>query len=102
MYAAKVVERAPAEELLARPLHPYTAGLLASVPGLGANRGKRRLPALAGRVPDLAQPPTGCRFRDRCPEAVATCSAHEPELRSLPGRRHVACHVAWERARARP
>ncbi len=92
MYAGKVVERAPTADLYRDPLHPYTRGLLASVPGFGERAG-RRLPTIAGMVPDLRELPPGCRFRDRCDRAVARCAEAEPPLMSLGPRRAVACFV---------
>ena len=81
MYAGRVVERAPAEALFESPRHPYTAGLLASLPGFGT-RG-RPLRAIPGAPPDLARLPSGCRFRDRCARAEPDCAAAEPALISL-------------------
>jgi peptide/nickel transport system ATP-binding protein len=99
MYAGRVVEHARTQQLFEAPLHPYTKGLLASVPGaLGGtaqDSGKRRrLATIEGVVPDLAHLPAGCRFRDRCPEAIAICAERDPELTSFPGDRQAACHVA--------
>ena len=65
MYAGKVVERASTEALFADPLHPYTQGLLASVPGFYGNEERERLPTIPGVVPDLRDLPAGCRFRER-------------------------------------
>jgi oligopeptide/dipeptide ABC transporter ATP-binding protein len=94
MYAAKIVERAETKALFARPLHPYTRGLLASVPSFGDNAQKKRLPTIPGVVPDLMHLPMGCRFRERCPDVVERCSTEEPKLvEAMPGRL-VACHVA--------
>ncbi len=81
MYAGVIVEQAPVAALFANPLHPYTQGLLASIPRPGrARAGARRLHAIAGMVPNLAHLPQGCRFRDRCPEAFDRCAAAEPPL----------------------
>jgi peptide/nickel transport system ATP-binding protein len=84
MYAGRVVERGAVAEVFARPLHPYTRGLLRSVPPLGLARGTagrpRRLPTIEGMVPDLAKLPAGCRFRDRCDVAEERCSREEPPL----------------------
>ena len=91
MYAGRVVEIAPAEALFAEPLHPYTRGLLASLPSramLGA--GRRRLPTIPGVVPDLREPFSGCRFRERCPSALARCAEDDPSLLHE-GERAVAC-----------
>ena len=104
MYAGAVVEHAPKAALFEAPLHPYTKGLLASVPGAtvppptdpGAS-GKRRLRTIEGMVPDLAQLPPGCRFRQRCPEAIARCAESEPPLLELRVGRRAACFVAAAR-----
>ncbi|MBK6536074.1 MAG: ABC transporter ATP-binding protein [Deltaproteobacteria bacterium] len=80
MYAGRVVERAPVAELFADPRHPYTQGLLRSVPSYGDNLGARRLPTIPGMVPDLRSLPSGCRFRDRCDKAFALCAEEEPAL----------------------
>ena len=90
MYAGKVVERSPAAALFEAPLHPYTSGLLLSVPSHPANRGRARLPIIPGTVPDLAQLPHGCRFQERCPHVIALCKQDEPALRG-PGGRVAAC-----------
>jgi oligopeptide/dipeptide ABC transporter ATP-binding protein len=84
MYAGRIVERAPVETLYANPRHPYTQGLLASVPRPGVRRKMGviapRLATIEGVVPDLRQLPPGCRFADRCPYFVAPCALGEPEL----------------------
>ena len=80
MYAGRVVERAPVADLFRDPRHPYTQGLLRSVPSYGDNLGARRLPTIPGVVPDLRSLPGGCRFRDRCAQAMATCAEREPPL----------------------
>ncbi|MBR0655497.1 ABC transporter ATP-binding protein [Plastoroseomonas arctica] len=80
MYAGVVVERAATRALLREPLHPYTKGLMASVPGTRPRGALRRLPAIAGTVPNLARLPVGCRFRNRCPSAFARCAEAEPPL----------------------
>ncbi|MEE8204229.1 MAG: ABC transporter ATP-binding protein [Alphaproteobacteria bacterium] len=96
MYAGRIVERAPAAALMAAPAHPYTRGLLETVPRLDVRR--RRLPAIPGAVPAPGPRPRGCAFRDRCPLAVARCAEAEPELAAIAGRREVACFVAQETA----
>jgi len=78
MYAGRVIESAPAEKLYQTPQHPYTGGLLRSIPRLGANV-KQRLVSIGGMPPDLIDPPVGCRFRPRCIRAAAQCEA-EPAL----------------------
>ena len=99
MYAGKVVERASTTQLFAAPRHPYTRGLLRSLPGAvagGAHR--RRLATIPGMVPKLTELPSGCRFRDRCDVAIPRCAVEEPALLPPPGEpdRLVACHVAMQ------
>jgi oligopeptide/dipeptide ABC transporter ATP-binding protein len=97
MYAGRIVERAPAAELFAAPLHPYTQGLLKTVPRLG--RRQRRLPAIPGAVPAPGARPRGCSFRDRCPWVVARCAEAEPALEALGPDHQAACFVAAEAGR---
>ncbi len=80
MYAGRVVERGPTAALFAAPRHPYTRGLLRSVPSYGANLQARRLPTIAGMVPDLRKLPPGCRFGDRCDVRQPRCTEAEPAL----------------------
>jgi len=96
MYAGRVVERASTVDLFEHPRHPYTRGLLQSVPTYGENLQKRRLPTIAGLVPDLLALPGGCRFRTRCPYAVDACAGSEPELVTLSPGHDVACIRARE------
>ncbi len=95
MYAGKVVEDSPVRELFLRPLHPYTKGLMASVP-YGENINRKRLSSIPGQVPPLDKIPDGCSFRDRCSYAKEICAQKEPGLRELEGKRWVACHLAGE------
>jgi len=91
MYAGRLVEEAPVAALFADPKHPYTAGLLRSVPRSAEPTGDRRLPTLPGGVPDPASPPPGCRFHPRCPEVFEPCPSIDPQDVPVgPGRR-VAC-----------
>jgi peptide/nickel transport system ATP-binding protein len=78
MYAGQIVERAPVRALFARPEHPYTVGLLGSIPRLDERR--ERLPSIEGRVPDMAHPPGGCRFAARCPFVEPACRVTGPAL----------------------
>src|SRR4030095_10699973 len=71
MYAGEIVERAPVERIFERPGHPYTVGLLGSIPHV--DRPADRLATVAGRVPDMTAPPPGCRFAPRCPFAIDIC-----------------------------
>ncbi|QFR91834.1 ABC transporter ATP-binding protein [Streptomyces tsukubensis] len=94
MYLGKLVEQGPAEEVYANPLHPYTRGLLdtVSVPDPGASVAQDRAP-LAGETPSAAEPPSGCRFRTRCPIAQDICATTEPVASTPAGPDHqVACH----------
>ena len=90
MYAGRIVEKASVTELFLRPLHPYTRGLLASMPQL-QHQPKSRLQTIAGMVPALTALPAGCRFSNRCPHATAVC-AEEPALERTGADHWVACH----------
>jgi oligopeptide/dipeptide ABC transporter ATP-binding protein len=95
MYAGRVVEKAPVRDIFAAPAHPYTRGLLESVPG--AHPGPaRRLRAIDGIVPDLRSLPPGCRFADRCPMRIEQCDAEEPPLAALGEARASRCWRAHE------
>jgi peptide/nickel transport system ATP-binding protein len=85
MYAAKMVEVAPAQALFDEPLHPYTRGLLASVPNIRLE--EEVLHTMDGAPPDLIHPPPGCRFHPRCPDVMEHCRREEPPYRQVrPGR----------------
>ena len=95
MYAGKVVEEAPVGELFAHPRHPYTQGLIRSIPRIDtAAAHKVRLAAIPGTVPKLIDPAEGCRFAPRCPFAVAACVSATPPLREITPRHKVACVLA--------
>jgi oligopeptide/dipeptide ABC transporter ATP-binding protein len=89
MYAGKIVESGPVEEVLRSPRHPYTAGLLRSVPD--PERPQTPLRPIPGRPPDMADPPPGCRFHPRCPLARFECAVGDFPLASLPEGRATAC-----------
>jgi peptide/nickel transport system ATP-binding protein len=92
MYAGKVVEEATVEELFRAPRHPYTQGLIRSIPRLDmAATKKQRLEAIAGVVPSLLEPPVGCRFAPRCPHAMPECTAATPPLREVAPGHKMAC-----------
>ncbi|HEX3814001.1 MAG TPA: ABC transporter ATP-binding protein [Mycobacteriales bacterium] len=94
MYAGRIVETATAAELYRAPAHPYTAGLLASIPR--ANRKGQALLPIKGSPPSLAAIPSGCAFHPRCPLAAPVCSTERPEPRQLGNGRVSACHFAEE------
>jgi peptide/nickel transport system ATP-binding protein len=78
MYAGQIAEAARTESIFARPLHPYTRGLMSAFPALTGPR--RELAGIPGSPPDLARPPSGCRFHPRCPEVMSQCLIREPPL----------------------
>ena len=93
MYLGKVCEVAPTDAVFAQPAHPYTRALLASIPGqeLGLPPASE---LISGELPSPLDPPSGCRFRTRCPLADETCAREEPVMRDLGDDRFVACHHA--------
>jgi len=93
MYAGKLVEKGPAAEITEDPRHPYTKLLIASLPEVGVRFEERRLTGIAGRPPSLLRPPTGCRFRARCPLATEECAEEPPFVEIAPGR-YAACWKA--------
>ncbi len=96
MYAGRIVEASPAEALFARPAHPYTRGLIDSIPA--ADRDSERLKAIPGIVPPPFAWPPGCRFAPRCAHARAACEAAVPPLRTSGDARQVACVLSSETA----
>ncbi len=93
MYAGRLVETGPADEVLLAPRHPYTEGLLASRPRGG---GRGRLEPITGAPPSLSRLPSGCPFHPRCPYAVERCTVERPAFRNLSDGRFVSCHRAEE------
>lgn len=91
MYAGKVVEEGTAEQLYERPAHPYTEGLMKSIPNLEEKA--ERLYSIRGQVPTLGSIPTGCRFAPRCDYAEAKCLEREPELEALTSQHAVRCFL---------
>lgn len=91
MYLGQIVESADRDALFRRPLHPYTQALLAAVPTLDVHRSLPR--AASSEPPNPANPPHGCRFHPRCPQATAQCREQAPRLRSVAPGHQVACHV---------
>ncbi|HTS03430.1 MAG TPA: ABC transporter ATP-binding protein [Thermoanaerobaculia bacterium] len=100
MYAGEIVESASVPDLFDRPAHPYTRGLLSSRPAAGEAGGGRRLPALAGTVPEPGLRPRGCAFEPRCPEAFGRCRAARPTLLPAGGASEAACFLADVPAKA--
>ncbi len=89
LYAGQVMEIAPRTEFFARPQHPYSQALIASVPRLGGE--KKRLAGIPGSLPDLANPPAGCRFAPRCPHATPSCMTETPPLVEVAPGHQVRC-----------
>jgi peptide/nickel transport system ATP-binding protein len=85
MYAGQIAEAARTEEIFERPLHPYTRGLMSAFPSVKGPR--RELVGIRGAPPDLARPPSGCRFHPRCPNVMPICPRQEPALYSVGGTR---------------
>jgi oligopeptide/dipeptide ABC transporter ATP-binding protein len=93
MYLGQLAEIGPANRIYRRPLHPYTAALLDSIPGLDPKTGKARVPvALPGEPPSPLDPPSGCRFRTRCPRAQERCALEAPAFTDKGSGHQVACH----------
>lgn len=92
MYAGRVVEFGTVEDIFYRPKHPYTRGLLDSIPHFETGHKLERLKTVKGMVPSLYNLPKGCRFADRCPYAQDDCRAIYPTLENLRGIHKVACH----------
>jgi peptide/nickel transport system ATP-binding protein/oligopeptide transport system ATP-binding protein len=92
LYASRVMESAPTEELFRNPAHPYTRALLNSIPSLHPDA--ESLQNIPGSVPSLLNPPAGCPFASRCPNADEKCRTHVPELREISPGHKCACHKA--------
>jgi len=90
MYAGNICEIADVKDLFRTPKHPYTKALLAAVPRISH---KGELASIEGSVPNLVDPPAGCRFHPRCPMAEAICKTDFPEMREISGTHFVACHM---------
>ena len=94
MYAGRIIERGPTAEVIARPAHPYTVGLMNSVPR--AERKDRKLATIEGAPPVLTAIPPGCAFHPRCGRSQPTCASARPELHPVAAGRASACHFAEE------
>ena len=95
MYLGKLVELGSSDDIYARPAHHYTAGLLAAIPEPDPSRRGATIP-ISGELPSPIDPPSGCRFRTRCPAAQERCAVEEPLLRAF-GTGHLsACHFPLE------
>src|SRR5271170_2188982 len=93
MYLGKLCEIGPVRDIYRKPLHPYTLALLNSIPDPDPSAAKRDTGSvIRGELPSPLDPPSGCRFRTRCPRAEERCAAEAPQLRALADRRLVACH----------
>ena len=103
MYAGRIVEEGPVRSIFRNPLHPYTQGLLASIPGEGTGR---RLRAIEGMVPNLAALPPGCTFAPRCPHRMDVCTGDVPALVEIEpehlGRCYLHSHETAPPAGSRP
>ncbi len=92
MYLGKICEVGPPDQIYERPAHPYTAALLAAIPVPDPTVKPSERPVLGGEIPSPVAPPSGCRFRTRCPRAQDVCAAQEPEIREIAEGQYVACH----------
>ncbi len=94
MYLGKIMERGDSDKLFANPQHPYTKALLAAIPSPDPTEARRKNRALApGDIPSPAHPPSGCRFRTRCPYAFERCTSEEPVLQETAPGQYAACHL---------
>lgn len=102
MYAGKVVEYGTVEDIFYRPRHPYTKGLLNSIPHFETGSRLKSLQTIPGLVPNLYKLPKGCRFQDRCLFVTDICKQQEPQLENLRGSHRVACFNSETTSQARP
>jgi len=92
LYASELVEDAPTRDLFLRPYHPYTQGLIDSMPSPGDNKRSVRLQAIPGRIPSLSEKPPGCLFAPRCHLAIDICHQERPPLEAVTDSRRIRCH----------
>ncbi|UCE44216.1 MAG: ABC transporter ATP-binding protein, partial [Candidatus Bathyarchaeota archaeon] len=90
MYAGKIVEMGPVDEIYGEPQHPYTKFLISSLPKIGD---KEKKGSISGKPPSLVKPPAGCRFNPRCPFMMEVCKVEEPVLKEVRPDHHAACHL---------
>jgi peptide/nickel transport system ATP-binding protein len=102
MYLGKLCEVAPPDELYAKPAHPYTSALLSAIPVPDPAIRPREDATLGGEIPSPVAPPSGCRFRTRCPKAQDMCAQVEPKMRQIGLGHYVACHFPLEVSDAKP
>jgi oligopeptide transport system ATP-binding protein len=93
MYLGQVVESCSSAELYENPRHPYTQGLLGSIPKIDPRERAPKVIAVKGEMPSPLNPPSGCRFRTRCPHAMDTCAEVTPDLAATGPGHLVACHL---------
>jgi peptide/nickel transport system ATP-binding protein len=93
MYAGRIVEIGPTADILSRPRHPYTRGLMGSIPSVGVER--ERLEQIDGAMPRLSAIPAGCAFHPRCPVALPRCSQERPDLRPAERDTSPALAACW-------
>ncbi|MCP4150811.1 MAG: ABC transporter ATP-binding protein, partial [bacterium] len=96
MYLGKLCEIAPAQDLYETPAHPYTAALISAIPSPDADLSQSRIHLKNAEIPSPLNPPSGCRFHTRCPDARTLCSKSEPALRDTGQGKQVACHYPWK------
>ena len=102
MYLGKLCEYAAPDELYERPAHPYTSALLESIPVPDPEKQQGEHSGIGGELPSPLDPPSGCRFRTRCPRAQQKCADDEPQMREVAGDHFVACHYPLVGEQAEP
>jgi peptide/nickel transport system ATP-binding protein len=98
MYTGRIVEEASVRDLFERPAHPYTRGLLKSLPSVTLNEKGVRLPTIAGMVPPITNLPSGCKFNPRCPDVMEICYGNEPALMPVGERHSARCYLHGDEA----
>jgi peptide/nickel transport system ATP-binding protein len=97
MYAGKLAEKAPTSVIINSPRHPYTKLLISSLPDIGVKYSQKKLTGIPGKPPLLLDPPTGCRFRERCPVAFQKCLNEEPPFMEIKKGHFIACWKEFEK-----